>query len=118
MQKTVVEMFAGVGGFRCGLNHILTIEDASKPEKWETVWFSQWEPADKKIQWAHSCYVNRFGNKADLNGDYTTNDDIHSVDKSINSVGVAYELQHAESVYPSENDVKLTAIITEENIYR
>ena len=82
MQKTVVEMFAGVGGFRCGLNHIHTIEDASKPEKWETVWFSQWEPADKKIQWAHSCYVNRFGNKADLNGNFTTNDDIHSVDKS------------------------------------
>lgn len=82
MQKTVVEMFAGVGGFRCGLNHIHTIEDASKPEKWETVWFSQWEPADKKIQWAHSCYVNRFGNKADLNGNYTTNDDIHSVAKS------------------------------------
>ncbi len=82
MKKTVCELFAGVGGFRCGLNSIHSIEDASKPEKWETVWFSQWEPADKKTQWAHSCYVNRFGNCPDLNGNFTTNNDINSVDKT------------------------------------
>ena len=46
MDKTVCELFAGVGGFRCGLNSIRTVEDAARPEKWETVWFSQWEPAD------------------------------------------------------------------------
>ena len=44
MEKTVCELFAGVGGFRCGLNAIKTINDTSKPEKWDTVWFSQWEP--------------------------------------------------------------------------
>ena len=82
MEKTVCELFAGVGGFRCGLNGIKTIEDASKPEKWKTVWFSQWEPADKKIQWAHDCYVNRFGSCLDLNGEDTTNTDINAVDKS------------------------------------
>lgn len=82
MNKTVCELFAGVGGFRCGLNSIKTIEDASKPEKWKTVWFSQWEPADKKIQWAHDCYVNRFGTCLDLDGNDTTNMDIHEVDKS------------------------------------
>lgn len=82
MKKTVCELFAGVGGFRCGLNSIKTIEDASKPEKWETVWFSQWEPADKKIQWAHSCYVNRFGKCFDTDGEDTTNIDINAVDKS------------------------------------
>lgn len=82
MNKTVCELFAGVGGFRCGLNSINTIEDTKKPEKWETVWFSQWEPADKKVQWAHDCYVNRFGTCLDLNGKDTTNNDINTVDKS------------------------------------
>lgn len=82
MKKTVCELFAGVGGFRCGLNSIKTIEDAAKPEKWETVWFSQWEPADKKIQWAHDCYVNRFGTCVDIDGNDTTNMDINAVDKS------------------------------------
>lgn len=82
MKKTVCELFAGVGGFRCGLNSIRTIEDTKKPEKWETVWFSQWEPIDKKVQWAHGCYVNRFGKCIDLNGQDTTNDDINTVDKN------------------------------------
>ncbi len=81
MEKTVCELFAGVGGFRCGLNTISTIEDAQKPEKWKTVWFSQWEPADKKTQWAHSCYVNRFGTCLDMDGNDTTNIDISIVDK-------------------------------------
>lgn len=81
MKKTVCELFAGVGGFRCGLNSIKTIEDASKKEKWKTVWFSQWEPADKKIQWAHDCYVNRFGTCLDVEGNDTTNSDINAVDK-------------------------------------
>lgn len=83
MERTVCELFAGVGGFRCGLNSINSIEDTTKPEKWETVWFSQWEPADKKTQWAHDCYVNRFGVCLDLEGNDTTNNDINSVEKSI-----------------------------------
>lgn len=82
MKKTVCELFAGVGGFRCGLNNIRTIEDANKKEKWKTVWFSQWEPADKKVQWAHDCYVNRFGTCLDINGEDTTNNDINAVDKN------------------------------------
>lgn len=81
MKKTVCELFAGVGGFRCGLNSITSIEDTGRPEKWETVWFSQWEPADKKIQWAHRCYVNRFGTCLDINGQDITNIDINAVDK-------------------------------------
>ena len=75
-------MFAGVGGFRCGLNHIKEIADASKPEKWRTVWFNQWEPKDKSIQWAHSCYVNRFGTRKELDGNDTTGKDIHSIEKT------------------------------------
>lgn len=80
MKRTVCELFAGVGGFRCGLNAIKTIQDTEKTEKWETVWFSQWEPG-KKNQWAHDCYVNHFGQSLDLNGADTTNIDIAAVDK-------------------------------------
>lgn len=82
MEKTVCELFAGVGGFRCGLNSINNIDDTLRPEKWKTVWFSQWEPADKKVQWAHDCYVNRFGTCLDLNGEDTTNNDINTVNKN------------------------------------
>ena len=81
MKKTVCELFAGVGGFRCGLNSIKSIENVLRPEKWETVWFNQWEPLDKRIQWAHDCYVNRFGTCLDLEGQDTTNTDINAVDK-------------------------------------
>ena len=80
MKKTVCELFAGVGGFRCGLNNIKSIEDKND-EKWETVWFSQWEPAEKKTQYAHSCYVYRFGTCLDVDGNDTTNWDIDEVDK-------------------------------------
>lgn len=81
MKKTVCELFAGVGGFRCGLNSINHIEDVHKPEKWETVWFNQWEPADKKIQWAHGCYVHRFGPCKGKDEQEMTNTDINAVDK-------------------------------------
>ena len=81
MEKTLCEMFAGVGGFRCGLNSINDIKDIHKEEKWKTVWFSQWEPADKKTQWAHGCYVDKFGTCLDLEGNDTTNTDISEVDK-------------------------------------
>ncbi|MCM1568599.1 MAG: DNA (cytosine-5-)-methyltransferase [Roseburia sp.] len=59
MEKTVCELFAGVGGFRLGL------ERAS--EDWKTVWFSQWEP-NKKMQWAHACYVSHWGDIDDNTG--------------------------------------------------
>ena len=81
MNKTVCELFAGVGGFRCGLNNIKSIED-KKEEKWETVWFSQWEPAEKKTQYAHSCYVYRFGTCLDKDGNDTV-----AADKKIKTKG-------------------------------
>lgn len=82
MEKTVCELFAGVGGFRCGLNHINTLEDMKKEELWKTVWFSQWEPAEKNTQYAHDCYVYHFGTSLDINGKDTTNINIEDVDKS------------------------------------
>ena len=81
MDKTVCELFAGVGGFRCGLNSIKKIEDTQKKEKWNTVWFSQWEPGKTK-QWAHECYKSHFGISLDLKGNDTTNMDIAAVNKS------------------------------------
>lgn len=48
----VVELFAGVGGFRLGL------ESAS--DLFETVWANQWEPG-RKSQYAYDCYKERFG---------------------------------------------------------
>lgn len=82
MEKTVCELFAGVGGFRCGLNHISSLEDMKKAEAWKTVWFSQWEPAEKNTQYAHDCYVYHFGTCLDNNGNDTTNMNIEDVDKS------------------------------------
>ena len=72
MEKKMVELFAGVGGFRVGLERL----DAG----WETSWFSQWEPGKKK-QWAHDCYVYHFGDVEDFEGNYTTGIDIAEVDK-------------------------------------
>jgi DNA (cytosine-5)-methyltransferase 1 len=46
----VVELFAGVGGFRLGLER----------SGWEVVWSNQWEPASK-VQHASDCYERRFG---------------------------------------------------------
>lgn len=82
MDKTVCELFAGVGGFRCGLNGIKTLDDMKKDEKWDTVWFSQWEPAEKNTQYAHDCYVYHFGTCLDNNGRDTTNWNIEEVDKT------------------------------------
>ena len=72
MQKTMCELFAGVGGFGLGFSRLQS--------DWQTVWFSQWEP-NKTKQWAHECYVKHFGNFADENGEFHTNKDIAEVDK-------------------------------------
>lgn len=75
MEKTVVELFAGVGGFRCGLEKLKS--------GWKTVWFSQWEP-DKKKQWAYDCYVKHFGKCADLEGNTErTGEDISLMPKEL-----------------------------------
>lgn len=72
MDKTICELFAGVGGFRLGFERLQTA--------WKTVWFSQWEPG-AKIQWAHDCYVQHFGDCKDLSGEVHTGEDISLVDK-------------------------------------
>jgi len=63
MEKTdiplkVVELFAGVGGFRLGL----------KEPDFKVVWSNQWEPASS-LQHASNIYVKRFGEKGHANKD-------------------------------------------------
>lgn len=81
MERTVCELFAGVGGFRCGLNSNL-LGGVQTEEKWRTVWFNQWEPVEKSTQYAHGCYVYHFGTCLDINGNDTTNVNIEEVDKT------------------------------------
>ena len=59
----VVELFAGVGGFRIGL------ERASK--RYKTIWNNQWEPSTKR-QDASIIYCKRFGTKGHCNADIAT----------------------------------------------
>ena len=74
MEKTICELFAGVGGFRLGFDRLNS--------GWETTWFSQWEPG-AKTQWAHDCYVQHFGECADLNGEHHTGEDISLMNKEM-----------------------------------
>lgn len=62
----VVELFAGVGGFRYGL-------EASSP-RYKTVWANQWEPGCKN-QSAFKCYDEHYGNTSSVN----VNENIHLV---------------------------------------
>lgn len=59
----VAELFAGVGGFRLGLEE----------PTFRTVWSNQWEPGER-AQWASRCYVGHFG------ADGHSNEDIAIVD--------------------------------------
>ena len=75
MEKTLVELFAGVGGFRCGLNHVeLKNDKVVEKGNWKCLWADQWEPATKS-QEAYDCYSKRFGS------DHVSNVDIFEVDK-------------------------------------
>lgn len=61
MTLRVVELFAGVGGFR------LALEEPA----FRTVWSSQWEPGER-AQWASKCYVSKFGADGHSNEDIST----------------------------------------------
>lgn len=61
----VVELFAGVGGFRVGLER--------SSSRFQTVWANQWEPGQAG-QWAYKCYTRNFGEKS-----FCSNEDIATV---------------------------------------
>jgi DNA (cytosine-5)-methyltransferase 1 len=58
---TVAELFAGVGGFRVGLER----------SGWQTVFSNQWEPSTR-AQHASDVYVARFGSEGHTNVDIAT----------------------------------------------
>ena len=61
MEKTVVELFAGVGGFRCGFNDVkFDGNKVTENNNWNFIWANQWEPSTK-TQAAFDCYCERFG---------------------------------------------------------
>ncbi len=70
----VAELFAGVGGFRLGLEGY---SDPDKPEfnlpaagPFKTVWANQWEPpGSESRQFAARCYKTRFGSGELVNDD-------------------------------------------------
>tara|TARA_B100000579_G_C22817570_1_gene848758 strand:+ start:1 stop:1284 length:1284 start_codon:yes stop_codon:yes gene_type:complete len=64
----VVELFAGVGGFRIGLE---------KTKKFEVIWSNQWEPLTKNQQHASWVYENKFGKKNH------SNENIEEVDTKV-----------------------------------
>ncbi len=57
----VCELFAGVGGFRLGLER----------SGWEVIWSNQWEPGEKG-QWASKCYRSHYGDERHVNQDIAT----------------------------------------------
>lgn len=57
----VIELFAGVGGFRIGLDRV-------KYSPFQTIWSNQFEPSTK-IQHASEIYVDRFGSEGHVNED-------------------------------------------------
>lgn len=69
MKKRVAELFAGVGGFRVGLDAL--------DSGWDFVYANQWEPG-KKNQYAFDCYAKHFGG----DGEELSNEDINKVDKT------------------------------------
>lgn len=59
----VIELFAGVGGFRIGLERAST--------RYKTIWNNQWEPSTKR-QDASLIYCHRFGTTGHSNKDIST----------------------------------------------
>lgn len=70
----VVELFAGVGGFRLGLEN-------TELNRFEVTWANQWEPG-KKVQHAFDCYASRFETGVHSNADIAEVSDKEMADTS------------------------------------
>jgi DNA (cytosine-5)-methyltransferase 1 len=71
MTIRVAELFAGVGGFRIGLER--ANKKTRKTSGFKVVWSNQWEPGEK-AQYASRVYEARFGAKGHSNEDISTVD--------------------------------------------
>ncbi|MBQ9020746.1 MAG: DNA (cytosine-5-)-methyltransferase, partial [Eggerthellaceae bacterium] len=70
----VAELFAGVGGFRLGLDGYSNPDypdfDMPAAGSYKTVWANQWEPpGNESKQFAWRCYEQRFGEGSCINED-------------------------------------------------
>jgi DNA (cytosine-5)-methyltransferase 1 len=74
----VIELFAGVGGFRLGLEGWKNRSSSSQYKEYfespyEVVWSNQWEPSTK-VQHASSVYEKRWNDTKHSNKDISTVD--------------------------------------------
>lgn len=65
IEGRVVELFAGVGGFRLGLEGV---PGSSTSSPWRVIWANQWEPSTR-AQHAFDCYAARFPSGIHVNRD-------------------------------------------------
>jgi DNA (cytosine-5)-methyltransferase 1 len=80
MTLRVVELFAGVGGFRIGLEGP---PDSTRDGAFKVVFSNQWEPATKK-QHAAEVYIERWGLKSLGEGTTTYAHPVHEDDVFVN----------------------------------
>ena len=73
----VVELFAGVGGFRLGL-------EKANDKLFDIVWANQWEPS-RKAQDAFDCYSRNFDAGIHSNQDITkvTDESFHNLQPNL-----------------------------------
>jgi len=97
----VGEMFAGMGGFRLGL-------EGPPSKDWETeflkfeetgfkvVWSNQWEPGSSK-QWASTIYTERFGEEGH------DGDDLHNFTKTVEATHQIPQLDLLVGGFPCQD---------------
>lgn len=91
----VAELFAGVGGFRLGLEGHRA--GGRRGSGWRVVWSDQWEPATRK-QHASECYVRRFGPEGHFN------EDIHALlDRAQRDPGILPEIDLLVGGFPCQD---------------
>lgn len=87
----IAELFAGVGGFRLGLDGY---DNPDQPQfhmpaagPFQTVWANQWEPGSDRRQFAARCYQSHFGASSVVNVDiHKVLDEVEDGNRSIPDV--------------------------------
>ena len=74
----VAELFAGVGGFRLGL------ENTDK-KMFDVTWANQWEPS-RKVQHAFDCYSQHFNSGQHINKDIAEVTDKEMADTNVDMI--------------------------------